>query len=68
MTTIAEANRYRMCLDCGVSGARMYRTTNGENPGRLIRVCDRCRIGHDWDRFGLVQREPVREEAEYESA
>jgi hypothetical protein len=60
--TNGEANTVRACLDCGEPGAALYLTTKNENPGRLLRLCDRCRVGHDWDRFGLVWREPLPEE------
>jgi hypothetical protein len=60
--TWREANRVRACLDCGVQGAGLWLTTKAENPGRLVRVCGLCRSAHDWDRFGLVEREPLPEE------
>ena len=55
--TNAEADGLRLCLDCGAPNARLWRTTKNENPGRLLRVCDACR--EHWDRFGLVEREPL---------
>lgn len=61
--TNREASRRRLCLDCGVTeGASLWRTTKGENPGRLLRLCEPCRWAHEWDRFGLVEREPLVEE------
>lgn len=57
-----EAARVRACIDCGRPGARLLRTTRGENPGRLLRLCDPCCAGHDWYRFGLVEREPTEAE------
>lgn len=60
--TWASANARRACLDCGESDADLYRTTRGEHPGRLVRVCQRCAVAHDWYRFGLVAREPLPEE------
>lgn len=60
---VGEANRMRACLDCGEPGAFLFRTTKGENPGRLVRVCAKCLRGSsDWQRFGLVEREPLDEE------
>jgi hypothetical protein len=58
--TWASANRRMSCLDCGESGAQPYTTTQGENPGRHVRVCHRC-IDR-WVKFGLVTREPMYEE------
>ncbi len=58
--TWASANARRACLDCGESGAGMYVTTRGKNPGRNVRVCHRC-IDH-WVEFGLQTREPIYEE------
>lgn len=59
MMTKRDAARVRACLGCGAPGAGLWRTTKGENPGRLLRVCDRCHASGDWDRFGLVEREPT---------
>ena len=59
MMTQREAARVRACLDCGSPGARLWTTTKGENPGRLLRVCDACCSAHDWYRFGLIEREPT---------
>lgn len=56
---VKEANRVRACLDCGSSGALLWRTTKGERPGRLLRICDACLRKDDWHRFGLVEREPL---------
>jgi hypothetical protein len=55
---VVEANRVRACLDCGASGAFLWRTTKNENPGRLLRICASCLRKDDWHRFGLVEREP----------
>jgi hypothetical protein len=63
-----EANRVRACLNCGRHGAHMWRTTKGENPGRLLRLCSACLRGGEWFRFGLVEREPVLSEALYEKS
>ena len=57
--TIGEANRVRACLDCGEPGASLWRTTKGENTGRLLRVCDACLRKDDWHVFGLVERQPI---------
>jgi hypothetical protein len=54
-----EANRVRACLDCGAPGALLWRTTRGENPGRLLRICEACLRKADWHRFGLVERQPI---------
>jgi hypothetical protein len=56
---IGEANRVRACLDCGEPGALLWRTTKGENPGRLLRICAACLRKDDWHRFGLVERQPI---------
>ena len=56
---VGEANRVRACLDCGEPGALLWRTTKGENPGRLLRVCAACLRKDDWHRFGLVERQPI---------
>lgn len=56
---VGEANRVRACLDCGEPGALLWRTTKGENPGRLLRVCVACLRKDDWHRFGLVERQPI---------
>ena len=53
---VGEANRVRACLD-GEPGALLWRTTSGENPGRLLRVCAACLRKDDWHRFGLVERQ-----------
>jgi hypothetical protein len=60
---IREANRVRACLDCGEPGAPLWRTTKGENPGRLVRICAACLRKDDWRRFGLVERQPIVGEA-----
>jgi len=39
MTTIGEANRRRMCLDCGEPGARLFT----DRTDRILRVCDALR-------------------------
>jgi hypothetical protein len=57
--TIGEANRIRACIDCGEPGALLWRTTKGENPGRLLRICQACLRKDDWHRFGLVDRQPI---------
>jgi hypothetical protein len=55
-----EACRLRACVDCGAPGAWLCKTTKGENPGRLLRLCGGCLRGAaDWHRFGLVDREPL---------
>lgn len=59
MTTVREANMKRLCLDCGEPGALLWRTTKGENPGRLLRICGACLRKDDWRRFGLVERQPI---------
>ena len=59
---IREANRVRACLDCGAPGALLWRTTKGENPGRLLRICAACLRKDDWHRFGLIERQPILEE------
>lgn len=59
---VREANRVRACLDCGAPGALLWRTTCGENPGRLLRICQACLRKEDWHRFGLVEREPILDE------
>lgn len=56
---IGEANRVRSCLDCGEPGALLWRTTKGENTGRLLRVCAACLRKDDWHVFGLVERQPI---------
>jgi hypothetical protein len=56
---IGEANRVRACLDCGEPGALLWRTTKGENVGRLLRICAACLRKDDWHRFGLVERQPI---------
>lgn len=56
---IGEANRVRACLDCGEPGALLWRTTKGENTGRLLRVCAACLRKDDWHVFGLVERQPI---------
>ena len=56
---VGEANRVRACLDCGEPGALLWRTTKGENPGRLLRICAACLRKDDWWRFGLVERQPI---------
>lgn len=52
---VGEANRVRACLDCGEPGALLWRTTEGENAGRLLRICAACLRKDDWHRFGLEQ-------------
>ena len=56
---IGEANRVRACLDCGEPGALLWRTTKGENVGRLLRICAACLRKDDWHVFGLVERQPI---------
>lgn len=56
---VGEANRVRACLDCGEPGALLWRTTKGENPGRLLRICAACLRKDDWHRFGLAERQPI---------
>ena len=56
---VSEANRVRACLDCGEPGALLWRTTKGENPGRLLRICAACLRKDNWHRFGLVERQPI---------
>ena len=56
---IGEANRVRACLDCGEPGALLWRTTKGENAGRLLRICNACLRKDDWHVFGLVERQPI---------
>lgn len=56
--TNQEANRIRACINCGEGGAWLCKTTKGENPGRLLRLCAACLRDDDWHRFGLVEREP----------
>jgi len=55
MTTIGEANRRRMCLDCGDPGARLFT----DRTDRILRVCNACLRKDDWHRFGLLEREPI---------
>lgn len=55
-----EACQKRACVDCGAPNAWLCKTTKGENPGRLLRLCAACLRGAtDWWRFGLVDREPL---------
>ncbi len=54
MTTNEEANRRRMCLDCGAPGARLLT----DRTKRILRICDACLRKDDWHRFGLLDREP----------
>jgi hypothetical protein len=56
---IREANRVRACIDCGEPGALLWRTTKGENLGRLLRVCTACLRKDDWHRFARVERQPI---------
>lgn len=56
---VGEANRVRACLDCGEPDALLWRTTKGENAGRLLRICAACLRKDDWHRFGLVERQPI---------
>ena len=56
---VGEANRVRACLDCGEPGALLWRTTKGESPGRLLRICAACLRKDGWHRFGLVERQPI---------
>ena len=58
MTTVGEANRQRMCLDCGAPGAQLL----FDRTGRYLRICDACLRTGDWDRFGLSERDPLPEE------
>jgi len=62
MMTNAQAARVRACLGCGSPDAWLCRTTKGENPGRMLRLCNACVRTGDWDQFGLVDREPVADE------
>lgn len=55
-----SANMRMACLDCGESGAAPYVTTKGENPGKPVRVCDKCI--HRWEAFGLKDRPTMYEE------
>ena len=55
---IGEANRVRACLDCGEPGAFLWRTTKGENPGRLLRICAACLRKADWHSQQERQRHP----------
>lgn len=55
----SEADRIRTCLDCGEPGALLWRTTKGENLGRLLRVCAACLRKADWHSLGLVERQPI---------
>ena len=55
MITTREANRRRMCLDCGESGARLFT----DRTARLLRLCDACLRKDDWHVFGLVERQPM---------
>lgn len=63
--THGEACQVRACVSCGAPGAWLCKTTAGENPGRLLRLCANCLRGaDDWHRFGLVDREPLPLETE----
>lgn len=65
MSEFVSAEDHRLaCFDCGESGARLFVTTKGENPGRKIRVCPKCL--RRWDDFGLKSRAP--EGVEYGSS
>lgn len=61
--TNAEADRLRICCDCGEPNAALWRTTKAENPGRLLRVCRYCE--HRWTRWGLVERDPIAGERDW---
>jgi len=61
--THGEACRTRACVDCGAPNSWLCKTTKGENPGRLLRLCTRCLGKPDWHRFGLVDRDPLPLEA-----
>ena len=56
---IASIFDVRACLDCGEPGALLWRTTKGENAGRLLRICAACLRKDDWHRFGLIERQPI---------
>jgi hypothetical protein len=57
--THGEACRIRACIDCGAPGGQLLKTTKGENPGRLLRLCAACLRGGVWWCFGLVDRDPL---------
>lgn len=58
MTTVREANRRRMCLDCGEPGAGLFT----DRTDRVLRICGACLRKDDWHRFGLRDRAPIIEE------
>lgn len=55
MTTVREANRMRLCLDCGEPGANLLT----DRSDRILRICNACLRKDDWHRFGLRDREPI---------
>lgn len=55
MTTIKEANRRRLCLDCGEPDARLFT----DRTARILRICNACLRKDDWHRFGLLERQPI---------
>jgi hypothetical protein len=51
-----SANRRRACLDCGDSGAELWRAHDGRN----LRICRACHYSGRWDHIRMSSREPLR--------